>query len=131
MSKIDRDREEFKKILRDHIVSVLDGGVSRNEMCDVLGVTRQAISSYVTERTTPKPYIIRKLLNKWPAQLQFRDAAFGPGAFGVSSPRLERVPFQQDFFAALNSIKRENLKIEVAKSGTSDVELRVSIKIAG
>jgi hypothetical protein len=100
-------------------------------MCVVLGVTRQAISSYVIGRTTPKPHIVRRLLCKWPVEISYRDIVFGPEAFNVPDAKPESVPLQGNLFAALSSIKREDLKIDVDRSGWSDVELKVSIKIAG
>jgi len=66
MAKPDPDRDTYNKAVRDHIISVLDSGVSRRVMANVLVVTRAAISSYVIGRTTPKPYIIERLLMKWP-----------------------------------------------------------------
>lgn len=131
MAKFDPSRERYHHAVHQHILSVIKSGVSRREMASILGVTRQAIASYVTERTTPKPHIIEKLLTKWPTKLPFRNTAFGAGAYAVPTPKIEEVPLQGDLFAALNAVKPENLKIEVTRDGTSDLELRVSIKIAG
>ena len=131
MAKAYPDRDAYNKAVRDHIITVLDSGVSRRVMGDVSGVTRAAISSYVIGRTTPKPYIIERLLTNWPTQLPFRGVPFGVGAFGSPAPKLESVPYQKDLFSTLNSIKPENLKIEVERAGGADVELKVSIRVAG
>jgi hypothetical protein len=129
--KPDPDRDAYNKAVRDHIKNVLDSGVPRRVMANVLVVTRAAVSSYVTGRTTPKPYIIERLLMSWPTQLPFRGVAFGVGAYGgrVSGP--ESVPYQRDLFSTLSSIKPENLKIETERAGATDVELKVSIRVAG
>jgi hypothetical protein len=100
-------------------------------MAGVLGVTRAAISSYVIGRTTPKPYIIERLLTKWPTQLQFRGVPFAVGAYGSQALKPEAVPYQTDLFSTLSSIKPENLKIEVERASATDVELKVSIRVAG
>jgi len=126
----DPDAQEFKAALRKHILDVLSSGVSRRKMCDVLGVTRQAISSYAKGRTTPKPHLIERLLSRWPTDLPYRNAAFGAGAFGASSPKLKSVPFQRQLFDSLNSIKRENMRVEVSEEGASGVELKLFIRIA-
>ncbi|HEV2485626.1 MAG TPA: hypothetical protein VGT08_08850 [Terracidiphilus sp.] len=131
MAKTHPDRDAYNKAVRDHIVSILNSGVSRHVMGDFLGVTRAAISSYVTGRTTPKPYIIERLLMKWPTKLSFRGVPFEVGAFGSPAPKPESVPYQRDLFTALSSIKSRNLKIEVERANGTDVELRVSIRVVG
>jgi transcriptional regulator with XRE-family HTH domain len=129
MAKADPDRDEFNKAVRDHIRALLKGGVSRREMALVLGVTQAAISSYVLDRTTPKPHLIERLLIKWPTKLAFRGEAFGVGAFGGSRPKPELVAYQRSLYSALSSIRAEN--IEVVPAGATDVELKFSIRIAG
>jgi hypothetical protein len=131
MVKPDPDRDTYNKAVRDHIISVLDSGVSRRVMANVLVVTRAAVSSYVIGRTTPKPYIIERLLMRWPTQLPFRGVAFGVGAYGSQAPKPESVPYQRDLFSTLSSIKLENMKIDAERAGATDVELKLSIRVAG
>jgi hypothetical protein len=131
MAKLDPDRDAYNKAVRDHIISVLDSKISRRTMANVLAVTPAAISSYVLGRTTPKPYIIERLLMKWPTQLPFRGVSFGVGAYASPAPKPESVPYQRDLYSTLDSIKPENLKIEVERAGATDVELKVSIRVAG
>ncbi len=131
MAKADPDRDTYNRAVRDHIIRVIGSGVSRKAMANVLVVSRAAISSYVLGRTTPKPYIIERLLMKWPTQLPFRGVPFSVGAYASPAPKLESVPYQRDLFSTLDSIKPENLKIEVERASATDVELKVSIRIAG
>jgi hypothetical protein len=131
MAKAPPDRDEYNKAVRDHIIRVLDSGVKRSVMGGVLGVTRAAISSYVIGRTTPKPYIIERLLTKWPTQLPFRGVSFDVGAFGSPAPKPQSVPYQIDLFSTLSSIKPEDLRIKVERASATDVELKVSIRVAG
>jgi hypothetical protein len=132
MAKSDPDRDAYNKAVHDHIVNVINSGVTRRAMCNALGgLTRAAISSYVTGRTTPKPYIIERLLVNWPTQLPFRGVPFGAGAYASPAPKPESVPYQRDLFSTLNSIKPEDLKIEVERASGKDVELKVSIRVAG
>lgn len=131
MAKPDPDRDKYNKAVRDHIIAVLDSGVRRQVMANVLVVTRAAISSYVNGRTTPKPYIIERLLMKWPARLPFRGVPFGAGAYAGPAPKPEPVAYQRDLFSTLDSIGRENLKIEAERMSATDVELKLSIRVAG
>jgi hypothetical protein len=129
--RTDPDRVAYHQAVREHIIRVLGSGVPRREMANELDVTRAAISSYVTGRTIPKPYIIERLLMKWPARLPFRGVAFEAGAFASPASRLKSVPRQGDLYSNLSSIKPEDLKIEVGRASATDVELKVSIRIAG
>jgi transcriptional regulator with XRE-family HTH domain len=132
MAKSDPARKEYERVIREYIRSLLNEGVSRREMGQTLEVTRQAISSYVTGRTTPKPHLIRKLLSVWPTELALGEAKFGPEAFGElhdAKPRV--VAYQSDLFAALSSAQPQNVKLDVKKEEDSEeVELRFSIRIA-
>jgi len=129
--KTDPDRNAYYQGVREHIVRVLGSGVTRRVMGDELDVTRAAISSYVLGRTTPKPYIIERLLIKWPTQLPFRGVSFSVGAYARPAPKPEAVPYQRDLYSNLSLIKPEDLKIEVERASATDVELKVSIRIAG
>jgi hypothetical protein len=131
IKKTDTDRNAYYQAVRKHIVSVINSGVSRREMGEELDVTRAAISSYVIGRTTPKPYIIERLLMKWPTQLPFRGVPFGVGAYGGPAPKPESVPYQPNLFSTFSSIKPEDLKIEIERTSATDVELKVSIRVAG
>ncbi len=131
MAKADPDRDTYNKAVRDHIIRVIESGVSRRVMANVLVVTRAAVSSYVIGRTTPKPYIIERLLMKWPTQLPFRGVPFGVGAYGSPALKPESLPYQRDLFSTLNSIKPGDLKIEVERASATDVALKVSIRVAG
>jgi hypothetical protein len=130
MPKVDPDRERFNQEVQNHILRILES-VSRREMGEALGVTRQAIHSYVSGRTTPKPDIIEKLLKKWPNKLPFRGSGFGAGAFSGPEKRLEVASSQGHLFEALNSIRPEDMKIEVASVSATDFRLSVNIKFAG
>lgn len=129
--KPDPDRDAYSEAVRDHILGILSSGVRRREMAKVLVVTRAAISSYTTGRTTPKPYTIERLLMRWPTQLPYRGVPFGVGAYSGRAPKPKSVPYQRDLYSTLNSIKPENLRIEVERASATDVELKVSIRVAG
>jgi transcriptional regulator with XRE-family HTH domain len=132
MAKSDSARKEYERIIRKYIKSLLNGGVSRGQMCEALGVTRQAISSYVIGRTTPKPHLVRRLFSVWPTELVFGNTKFGPEAFGAPQENKPKaVALQSDLFAALSSAKPHDLKIEVKNEvGAEEVELRFSLRIA-
>lgn len=132
MAKSDSARKEYERVIREYIKFLLNGGLSRRDMCEALEVTRQAISSYVTGRTTPKPHLVRRLLSVWPAELELGNVKFGLASFGgPQDAKPESVPYQSDLFAALNSAKPRDLKMDVKREeGAEAVELRFSLKIA-
>jgi hypothetical protein len=126
------ERQHLKKQIRKHMEGILGGGVSRQELADTLHVTKQAVSSYLTGRTTPKTHIVRRLLAEWPHNFTFRDVQFGPEAFGTVPDEAGTLESKQDLlFDVLSGVKKENLRLEVERVRGSEAELRVIIKIAG
>jgi transcriptional regulator with XRE-family HTH domain len=130
MARTHPDRKAFHSAVRKHIRQLLASGITRFQLQEALGVTKQAISSYVTGRTTPKPYILRRLLAKWPSkQLVYRGMPVTAADFDIPLPTLKTVPLQSELFAILSAIRPEDLKIDVDKTADSRVELKVSIRI--
>jgi len=123
------DRQKFMNEVREHMERILEK-VSRQVLADELGVTKQAISSYVKGRTTPKPHILRRLLARWPHIFRYRGAEFGPGAFGVEPGRTTAIARQEYLFDLLSGVKKENMRVEVERrSGGVVAELRLIIKL--
>jgi transcriptional regulator with XRE-family HTH domain len=124
------ERRELKKQIRGHIRTITSEGVSRQELADELHVTKQAISSYIKGRTTPKSHIVRRLLRRWPRNFKFRDVEFPPEAFGaVSEDTAVPVSKQGYLLDVLSALKKENMRVEVERRTASETELRLIIKI--
>lgn len=124
------ERRRLKSGLRAHIQTLLGAGVTRKELAEELHVTRQAISSYVNDRTTPRPHIVARLLGRWPATFHYKGEEFGPGAFGAGAPRPQLSESKQaDLFESLSLLKKQPMRVEVIRTGHSEAELRLIIKI--
>ena len=131
MTRNERERREWKRQVYEHMNAILKGGVTRQELADELRVTKQAISSYMKKRTTPKPHILKRLLDRWPHTFVFRGEEFGPEAFGGVSQGSEAPALRQaELFEALSGLKREDMRVEVKRLAGSEAELRVIIKMA-
>lgn len=128
MKPAERERLQFRKEVRDHLAKVLSGGVSREDLAEELQVTKQAISSYMNQRTTPKPHILRRLLARWPHTFKYRGNEFGPEAFGVEPERMNGVAKQEYLFDTLSSVKKTNMRVEVERGSQAEGELRLIIK---
>lgn len=128
MKSDELERRRFKNEVQEHIESVLKD-VTRQDLADELRVTKQAISSYVRGRTTPKPHVLRRLLARWPHTFKYRGAAFGPEAFGVEPGRINRVAKQEYLFDTLSTIRKENMRVEVGRGHGAEAELRLIIKL--
>jgi transcriptional regulator with XRE-family HTH domain len=128
--KDDPDWLTYGEAVRKHIISTLDGGVSRREMASVLGVGRQAICSYVKGRTVPKPHIIEKMLSRWPAKLPFRGQEFDVGAYDMHAAEKGPTPTQPGLFESLRAIRPEDLKVEIEGVTKRGIRLSVEIRIA-
>ena len=129
MNPSERERLQFRKEVRDHMAKILSDGITREELGGELRVTKQAISSYLNGRTTPKPHILRRLLARWPHTFKYRDALFGPGAFGVEPGRINEVAKKEYLFDTLSSVKKENMRIEVGRGRGAEGELHLIIKL--
>ena len=127
MKSGERERLQFRKAVRDHMAEILER-TTREELAEELGVTKQAISSYMKGRTTPKPHILRRLLARWPHTFKYRDTEFGPEAFGVEPGRLGGVAKQEYLFDTLSTVKKENMRVEVERGPRAEAELRLIIK---
>lgn len=127
--KDDSEFSSYGEAVRQHILGILEKGVSRRQMSEALGVTRQAISSYAKGRTTPKPHIMKKLLTTWPDPVSYRRSTFGVEAYDVPSGEPPEPPEERTLFD-IKSITKENLRIEVVNADESSLRLAVEIKIA-
>jgi transcriptional regulator with XRE-family HTH domain len=128
----DRERVQWQSQIHKHLKKILASGVSREDLAAELGVTKQAISSYMTKRTTPKPHILKRLLLKWPRKMEFRGSRFGSEAFGsplADSGRKE--PQQQTLFEMLRAVKKENMRVEVERDPEAETGLKLVIRISG
>lgn len=131
MRRSELERRQFSKQIHEHITKLLAGKVTRKDLMDELHVTKQAVSSYVRKRTTPKPHIVGRLLARWPCTVEFRGQEFGPGGFGGGSdPPKTPAPRQWKLFETLSAAKKD-MRVEVERVPGSGTELRVIIKIAG
>ena len=110
------------------MAEILSKSITREELAEELGVTKQAISSYMKGRTTPKPHILRRLLARWPHTFKYRGTEFGPEAFGVEPGRLNGVAKQEYLFDTLSTVKKENMRVEVECGPRAEAELRLIIK---
>ncbi|HEX8815114.1 MAG TPA: hypothetical protein VF753_06410 [Terriglobales bacterium] len=129
MKPSEKERLQFRKEVRDHMEKVLKGGVSRGQLGGELQVTKQAISSYMKLRTTPKPHILRRLLARWPHTFSYRGSHFPPEAFGVEPERIDVAAKQEYLFDRLATIKKQNVRVEVERSNGAEAELRLTIKL--
>jgi len=130
MKQGDMERQKLRNEIRDHMAAILSAGVTRQELAEKLCVTKQAISSYMSGRTTPKPHILRRLLARWPHTFKYRGVVFGPEAFGVESGKPACTAVRQEYlFDVLSMVKKENMRVEVDRLSGSGTELRVIIKI--
>lgn len=124
MAKAHPDRRAFHRAIRKHIKDLVASGITRRQLQEALSVTKQAISSYVGGRTTPKPYILRRLLSRWPSnEIAYRGMHVDAADFDIPLPTLKTVPSQGQLFDLLSLIRPEDLKIDVDKTADSHVEL--------
>jgi transcriptional regulator with XRE-family HTH domain len=129
MTPAELERRQFRNEVRDHMAAIVSAGVTRQQLADALRVTKQAISSYMNRRTTPKPHVLRRLLARWPHTFKYRGTEFPPEAFGVEPGRINGVAKQEYLFDTLSSVKKENMRVEIERGPGAEAELRLIIKL--
>jgi transcriptional regulator with XRE-family HTH domain len=110
---------ELKRILSERNLSV-------SQAARDIRVTRQAFHNYLNETSVPRHKTLSRAMDLWDFRLKIGDTSFDR----TSSPRPsenERIAEQLPLiWESLDSIKQQDLKISVAREGST---LKVEVKI--
>ena len=97
-----------------------------SQAADRAGISRQAMSLYVHEKTTPSAETLRLILSVLDLQLDIEGAIVSSANFPTrKGPR--KADSQRDLFSAIAAVSDGQLKVQVLRKGASSMDLKVTI----
>lgn len=112
--------QELKRAFRERKVSV-------SAAAKVLGVSRQSVHSYLNGTSIPRSGRLAMAVRTWNLSFTVGDVSFDKTSFPPS--KLASLPAQLTMASRFDSIKAEDLKVDVERQG-EDFRISVSIKVA-
>jgi hypothetical protein len=111
---------ELKRALTQQKVSI-------SSAAKVLGVSRQSVHSYLKGTSLPRPGVFAVAVRTWDLKISIGNSSFDKTSF--PEPKLSSVPLQMTMEDLFDSIKADDLKLDVKRQG-KDFRISVSIKVA-
>jgi transcriptional regulator with XRE-family HTH domain len=105
-------------------------GLSQTEAAHQLGITRQAFSQYVLEKSTPQGTILARACAKWGIVLRFRDTEFSAGAFGAQETKTGPEVLQMDLFREPQVFENRHLVVTLERSKKATLQVTIRMKQA-
>jgi transcriptional regulator with XRE-family HTH domain len=116
----DAIKQELKRAFKEQKVSV-------SSAARVLGVSRQAVHNYLNGTSIPRSGRLAIAVRTWNLKFSIGDISFDKTSFPL--PKLSSLPSQLTMATLFDSIKAEDLKVDVKRQG-EDFRISVSIKVA-
>jgi len=112
--------QELRRALTQQKVSV-------SSAAKVLGVSRQAVHSYLNGTSVPRPSVLAIAVRTWDLKISIGRTSFDKASF--PEPKLSSVPLQMTLAGLFDSIKAEDLKLDIKRHGNA-FRISVSIQVA-
>ncbi|HEX4021723.1 MAG TPA: helix-turn-helix transcriptional regulator [Acidobacteriaceae bacterium] len=112
--------KELKRAFREQKVSV-------SAAAKILSVSRQAVHSYLNGTSVPRSGRLALAVTTWNLSFSLGDVSFDKTSF--PTPKLSSLPTQLTMANLFDSIKAEDLKVDIERRG-EDFRISVSIKVA-
>jgi len=126
----DADRTFRTEVARRFRSAMQKRGLNQTEAARELGVTKQALSQYLREKTTPQGEILARACAHWGITLRYRDAQFTHGAFGSAEAPAASDMLQLDLFSEPQVFENQHLVLTLARSRKSTLQVTIRMKQA-
>jgi len=122
------------RALRHEVALRLKAAISINgltipQAAKRLGVTRQALWLYLSEKSMPGGKVLERACRLWDLTLTVNGFRFTKESFGPQRPKQPR-EVQLDLFRAFAEIRPGQIETKLVRVSSSLFELRVKIKAA-
>src|SRR5713226_2662068 len=94
--------QALRQEIRSKLLHIISQGLTRTEVASRLGVTRQALSLYLTGRSTPSAHVLMNACRAFGLVIHYEGLEFGMTAFDSKSRRA--TPLQISLFDALEEL---------------------------
>jgi transcriptional regulator with XRE-family HTH domain len=104
--------------------------LNQTEAASELGVTKQALSQYLRERSTPQGEILARICAKWGLAVRYRNTDFRSGALETIPSRAAPEVLQLDLFREPQIFENAHLLVSVARAPRSTLHVTIKMKQA-
>jgi transcriptional regulator with XRE-family HTH domain len=126
----DADRAFRTEVARKFRAAMQTRRLNQAAAARELNVTRQALSQYLLEKTTPQGEILARACAKWGIRLLYRTAEFGRGAFAPEEGKSRPEVFQMDLFREPQVFENANLVVTLERSQRATLQVTIRMKKA-
>ena len=102
--------------------------LNQTEAARELAITKQALSQYLREKSTPQSEILARACAKWAITVRYRDTEFKLGALGAVRTRTNPEALQLDLFREPQVFENAHMVVSVARSHRSTLQVTIKMK---
>jgi transcriptional regulator with XRE-family HTH domain len=125
------DRTFRTEVARKFREAMKARGLNQTQAAKELNITRQAVSQYLLEKTTPQGEILARVCARWDLSLRYRATEFKRGAFGAQETTTEPEVLQMDLFREPQVFENAHLIVTVQRSQKAALQVTIRMKKAG
>jgi transcriptional regulator with XRE-family HTH domain len=124
---------EADRLFRHDIANQLRAAMKSRELNQTdasreLGITKQALSQYLREKSTPQGDILARVCAKWRITVRYRDTEFTLGALEAVRTRTTPEALQLDLFREPQVLENAHIVVSVARSHKSTLQVTIKMK---
>lgn len=124
----DADRSFRHDIATQLRAAMKSRGLNQTEAARELAITKQALSQYLREKSTPQGEILARACAKWDITVRYRDTEFKLGALGAVRTRTTPEVLQLDLFREPQVLENAHIVVSVARAHRSTLQVTIKMK---
>ncbi len=122
------DRLFRRDIAAQFRAAMAERRLNQTDAARELAITKQALSQYLREKSTPQGDILARACAKWGITVRYRDTEFQLGALGAVRTRTTPEALQLDLFREPQVLENEHIVVSVARSQRSTLQVTIKMK---
>ncbi len=122
------DRLFRRDIANQLRVAMNKRGLNQTQGARKLGITKQALSQYLREKSTPQGEILARACAKWDIKVRYRNTEFKIGALEAIRTRAIPEAFQLDLFREPQVFENAHMVVSVARAYRSALQVTIKMK---
>ena len=122
------DRSFRRDIANQFRAAMTKRQLNQTEAARELAITKQALSQYLLEKSTPLGEILARACAKWGITVRYRDTEFKLGALEAVRTRPTSEALQLDLFREPQVFENEHIVVSVARAQRSTLQVTIKMK---